>query len=271
MPELPEVETTRRGIEPHMLKQTITKMIIRDRRLRWPISKQLDVDAPGSQVISIQRRSKYLLINTDKGCIILHLGMSGSLRVLPENTPVEKHDHVDIVLSNNLAIRFRDPRRFGSIFWTQADPLQHKRLVNLGPEPLDDEFSTDYLQQQTKGRKQNIKTLIMNSKIVVGVGNIYACESLFLAGIHPATIAGKISKIRLNRLVENIKQVLTKAISQGGTTLKDFTQSDGKPGYFAQSLNVYGRADEPCLKCKRPVKKMTQGQRSTFYCPKCQR
>lgn len=270
MPELPEVETTRRGIEPHMLNQTIIEIIVRDRRLRWPISKKLDTQAIGKQIMSVHRRSKYLLINTNNGSIILHLGMSGSLRVLPINTPAAKHDHVDIVLGNGLAVRFRDPRRFGSILWTQTDPLQHKRLINLGPEPLTDNFSPVYLKNKIQGRKQAIKTLIMNSQIVVGVGNIYACESLFLAGIHPTTAAGKISAARLTRLVEAIKNVLAKAITQGGTTLKDFTQSDGKPGYFARSLNVYGRTNEPCLTCKRTIKKITQGQRSTFYCPKCQ-
>ena len=271
MPELPEVETTRRGIEPHMKNQTITNIIVRDRRLRWPVSKTLDKNVPGSQVTSVQRRSKYLLINTDNGTIILHLGMSGSLRVLPQPTPAEKHDHVDIVLDNNKLIRFRDPRRFGSIFWTTSDPLMHERLLKLGPEPLNSDFSGDYLYQQSRHRKQAIKTFIMDSRIVVGVGNIYACESLFLAGINPKTVTGKISRPRLHRLAETIKSVLEEAISQGGTTLKDFTRSDGQPGYFAQSLNVYGRANEPCHHCKRLIKKITQGQRSTFYCSTCQR
>jgi len=270
MPELPEVETTRRGIEPHIINQTIHSVIVRDRRLRWPINKQFDKQAPGSQILSVERRSKYLLINTNNGCIILHLGMSGSLRVLKADTPAVKHDHVDIVFSNHKLIRYHDPRRFGSLFWTKSDPLKHKLLINLGPEPLDQAFSSEYLIIKSKDRKQNIKTFIMNSQIVVGVGNIYACESLFLAGIHPKTIAGKISKARLSSLVNIIKTVLNKAIAQGGTTLKDFTQSDGKPGYFAQSLNVYGRENEACYTCKRPIKKITQGQRSTFYCPKCQ-
>jgi len=270
MPELPEVETTRRGIEPHMLEQTITKIIVRDRRLRWPVSRKLDTEAKGCRVLSVQRRSKYLLINTDNGSIIVHLGMSGSLRVLPQDTPAEKHDHIDMVLGNGLCVRFRDPRRFGSFFWTRNNPLQHKRLLDLGPEPLSSEFSSQYLFGQSRGRKQNIKAFIMNSKIVVGVGNIYACESLFLAGIHPGTITARISRARLEKLVHSIKKVLRKAIKQGGTTLKDFAQTDGKPGYFSQSLNVYGRAGLPCHSCQRPVKKITQAQRSTFYCPKCQ-
>ncbi|NOY66548.1 MAG: bifunctional DNA-formamidopyrimidine glycosylase/DNA-(apurinic or apyrimidinic site) lyase [Gammaproteobacteria bacterium] len=271
MPELPEVETMRRGIEPHILNETIITIIVRERRLRWPVSKQFDAQAPGSKVQQVQRRSKYLLVYTSKGCIILHLGMSGSLRILDVNTPAEKHDHVDIVFSNNKIIRFRDPRRFGSVFWTRADPLKHKLLIKLGPEPLDEIFCPELLFKKSRGRKQNIKTFIMNSQIVVGVGNIYACESLFLAGIHPTTAAGKISKKRLEILVETIKDVLNKAIKKGGTTLKDFTQADGNPGYFAQSLNVYGRESEPCNVCKKPVKKITQCQRSTFYCPACQR
>ena len=271
MPELPEVETTRRGIEPHCRQRCIKKIIVRDRRLRWPVTASLEKQAQGAVIESIQRRAKYLLLYTTQGNLIIHLGMSGSLRILDHHTPAAKHDHIDIILDDGQALRFRDPRRFGSVLWTRKDPLQHPRLTDLGPEPLSEDFNTDALHKRAKGRKQAIKTFIMDSRSVVGVGNIYACESLFMSGIHPNTAAGKISAKRMDKLVSSIKTVLATAIEQGGTTLKDFTGSDGQPGYFAQSLNVYGREGEACLQCKRPVRRITQGQRSTFYCPGCQK
>jgi len=271
MPELPEVETTCRGIMPHLLKQRIKQIIVREPRLRWPVSTRLSKEARNTIVQSVTRRAKYLLIHTDQGCIIIHLGMSGSLRIVDSHTAEEKHDHIDLVLDNNKVLRFRDPRRFGAVFWTRKDPLTHKRLLGLGPEPLTDDFNHAYMKTQASGRQQAVKTFIMNSHIVVGVGNIYACEALFMAGIHPATPAGKLSLKRWDKLVNAIKSVLQTAITQGGTTLKDFTQSDGQPGYFAQSLQVYGREGEDCYQCRRPVLKMTQGQRSTFYCGHCQR
>jgi formamidopyrimidine-DNA glycosylase len=271
MPELPEVETTRRGIEPYLLDQQIRRIDIRNRQLRWPVSPRLQAEACKARIHSVGRRAKYLLINTDRGCIIIHLGMSGSLRMVDTGMAAEKHDHIDIVLSNDKVLRFRDPRRFGAFLWTRANPLLHKRLAGLGPEPLQDNFDSAYMLGIARGRKQAIKPFIMNSQIVVGVGNIYACESLFLAGINPKTAAGRLSPARWLKLVAAIKSVLNDAINQGGTTLRDFSGSDGQPGYFAQSLNVYGREGEACVRCQRPVRKITQAQRSTFYCSHCQR
>jgi formamidopyrimidine-DNA glycosylase len=270
MPELPEVETTCRGITPHLLDQRIAHIIVREPRLRWPVSTRLRKEAQHARIHTVRRRAKYLLIETDQGCIIIHLGMSGSLRIVDTHVAAEKHDHIDLVLENNKVLRFRDPRRFGALLWTRNDPLTHKRLLQLGPEPLEDDFNPVYMKTQAGKRQQAVKTFIMNSHIVVGVGNIYACEALFMAGIHPTTPAGKISLKRWTILVNAIKSVLHTAIAQGGTTLKDFTQSDGQPGYFAQSLQVYGRTGEDCYQCRHPVLKITQGQRSTFYCGHCQ-
>lgn len=271
MPELPEVETTRRGIEPFLLGQRIDNVRVREPRLRWPVSPRLKKDARHARILSVTRRAKYLLIQTDQGCIIIHLGMSGSLRIIDHNTMAEKHDHLDIILENKQALRYRDPRRFGAVLWTKTNPLQHQRLQGLGPEPLCEDFNALYMKNLAKKRQVAIKSFIMNSHIVVGVGNIYACEALFMAGIHPAKPAGKLSLQRWSKLVEAIKSVLQAAITCGGTTLKDFTQSDGQPGYFAQSLKVYGREGENCHQCQHPLRKITQGQRSTFYCTTCQR
>ncbi len=271
MPELPEVETTRRGIFPHLISTKIIDVIVRDRRLRWPVPAKLGAALKGQYVEAIDRRAKYLLFRFQQGCMILHLGMSGSLRLLAADTPVEKHDHIDFVLENHQCLRFRDPRRFGSVHWTKADPYRHKLLDGLGPEPLNEEFNAEYLAGKAAHRKVAIKNFIMNSHVVVGVGNIYASEALFLAGIHPARAAGRISKLRLSRLVSAIKQVLTDAIAAGGTTLRDFTGGDGKPGYFKQELNVYNRTSEPCPSCGAVIRQASLGQRSTFYCPHCQR
>jgi formamidopyrimidine-DNA glycosylase len=271
MPELPEVETSRRGIMPHILGQTITDIVVRDHRLRWPIPKQLVAKAGSQRIEHINRRGKYLLLETGAGCIIIHLGMSGSLRICASDTPPEKHDHVDFVFGNGKVLRLRDPRRFGAVLWTSRDPYKHKLLKELGPEPLGEEFNADYLYRHTRGRSASIKSLIMNSHIVVGVGNIYACESLFIAGINPKREAGTLSKARCEKLLTAIRQVLAAAIDQGGTTLRDFVREDGQPGYFKQQLYVYGRADEPCLKCGASIRQFTQQQRSTFYCVKCQR
>lgn len=271
MPELPEVETTRRGIEPHLLGQRVTDVVVRNRQLRWPVPAGLKATLAGQKVHAVERRAKYLLLRMESGTLILHLGMSGSLRIVPLGTAADKHDHVDIVFANKQILRLRDPRRFGAVLWTRADPAQHKLLQHLGPEPLETDFDGDYLYHRSRKRKQAIKTFIMDSRIVVGVGNIYASEALFLAGIHPATAAGRISQPRYARLTESIRQVLQAAIAQGGTTLRDFTSSDGKPGYFAQSLHVYGRADEACAECGSTIRQIQQGQRSTWYCPRCQR
>jgi formamidopyrimidine-DNA glycosylase len=271
MPELPEVETTRRGIEPHILHHTITDIIIRQSSLRWPVPGQLARKARDQQIQRVDRRGKYLLIRLDTGTIIVHLGMSGSLRVCPVSTPPEKHDHVDFVIGDQQVLRLRDPRRFGAVLWTSKDPARHKLLSPLGPEPLQDSFNGQYLHAHTRKRSAAIKSVIMNSHIVVGVGNIYACESLYLAGINPRRKAGSLSLLRCEKLVTAIKQVLSASIRQGGTTLRDFVREDGQPGYFALSLNVYGKAGEPCPICGNPIKQISQQQRSTFYCTQCQR
>lgn len=271
MPELPEVETTRRGIEPHIQKKRVSKVVLRRKTLRWPITPTLSRDLPGETILSVSRRGKYLLLATKKGTLLIHLGMSGSLRIVDLNRKAAKHDHVDIVFANEKVLRFTDPRRFGCMLWVTDCPESHPLLASLGPEPLSEEFSTNYLFEKSRARSVTVKTFIMNSKVVVGVGNIYANESLFLAGINPKRSAGKISKPRYEKLRLCIQQVLHRAIEVGGTTLKDFTGSDGEPGYFAQSLHVYGRKGEPCHYCKTTLKEIRQGQRSTVYCPHCQR
>ncbi|MGH8282044.1 MAG: bifunctional DNA-formamidopyrimidine glycosylase/DNA-(apurinic or apyrimidinic site) lyase [Gammaproteobacteria bacterium] len=271
MPELPEVETTRRGIEPHLLGHVVIAMKVRDRRLRWPVPAGLIKTLPGQRIRAVTRRGKYLLLETAVGSVILHLGMSGSLRILSSDTPPEKHDHVDIVLDNGNALRLRDPRRFGSLLWTTKDPAAYKLLRDLGPEPLDDAFDGNYLFDKSRRRNVAIKNFIMNSHIVVGVGNIYASESLFLAGIHPERAAGRISKERYAALVKAIRKVLNAAISAGGTTLRDFVREDGAPGYFRQHLRVYGREGQPCERCGHRISARVTGQRSTYYCPHCQR
>ena len=270
MPELPEVETTRRGIEPHLLNHTIKSVIVRHRGLRWPIPGKLEKQLAGQRINSITRRGKYILLGVKSGTAIIHLGMSGSLRRVKCSIAPEKHDHVDFVLGQH-CIRFKDPRRFGAILFTKDDPLQHKLLKHLGPEPLNKEFNGDYLFQRSRNRKISIKQFIMDSKVVVGVGNIYASESLFYAGINPNRQAGKVSKARYLVLAKAIKKVLRAAIKQGGTTLQDFTNSDGKPGYFKQKLAVYGREGKPCIQCGKPIKHLVQGQRASYYCSHCQR
>ena len=269
MPELPEVETSRRGIEPHIRKMRITKVTIRKRKLRWPISYVIDQNLPGQKVLSVTRRAKYLLINFKAGSIMLHLGMTGSVSIVENSTPAGIHDHVDIDFDSGKTLRFRDPRRFGSLHWSKK-PMQHKLLKSLGPEPLSDHFDANYLWKKSRGRKVSIKQFIMNAQIVVGVGNIYASESLFLAGINPKRAAGKISHDRYGDLVDSIKEILIKAIKAGGTTLRDFYRSDGKAGYFIQQLQVYGRDGEHCSYCDSIIVSIVQGQRSTFYCKQCQ-
>jgi formamidopyrimidine-DNA glycosylase len=268
MPELPEVETSRRGIEPHLVGETILHAIVRNSRLRWPVSDEIHTlsDKP---VLSVQRRAKYLLLELPDGWIIIHLGMSGSLRILPEERPAEKHDHVDLVMSNGKVLRYTDPRRFGAWLWVRE--LEGCNvLTHLGPEPLSDDFTAEYLQEKSAKKKIAIKPWLMDNKLVVGVGNIYASESLFSARIHPDRAAQSLSKNECELLVRTIKAVLQRSIEQGGTTLKDFLQSDGKPGYFAQELQVYGREGEPCRVCGAPIVASKHGQRSTFYCRHCQ-
>jgi formamidopyrimidine-DNA glycosylase len=271
MPELPEVETTCRGIAPHITGQPVTHVIVRNRDLRWPVTARLEQAVTGQVIRHVSRRAKYLLLGTDTGTLILHLGMSGSLRVVNAVLPAEKHDHVDLVFRHIKALRFTDPRRFGSLHWTTRDPLQHRLLRDLGVEPLGDEFTGAYLYAHSRGRSVAIKHFIMDSHIVVGIGNIYASEALFMAGISPKRAAGRIGPEKYALLAEVIREVLTDSITAGGTTLRDFVNGDGKPGYFRQHLNVYGKTGEPCISCQVPIREIRQGQRSTFYCPKCQK
>lgn len=268
MPELPEVETSRRGIEPHLVGATILHAVVRNGRLRWPVSNEIHTlsDQP---VLSVQRRAKYLLLELPTGWIIIHLGMSGSLRILPEELPAEKHDHVDLVMSNGKVLRYTDPRRFGAWLWTK-ELEGHNVLAHLGPEPLSDDFNAAWLHEKSKRKKTAIKPWLMDNKLVVGVGNIYASESLFVAGIHPDRLASSLSTEECARLVASIKAVLLRSIEQGGTTLRDFLQSDGKPGYFAQELQVYGREGEPCRACGTLISAGKHGQRSTYWCRRCQ-
>jgi formamidopyrimidine-DNA glycosylase len=268
MPELPEVETTRRGIEPFLLNRSILDIEIRQPQLRWPVF--LPKNLAGSKVKKISRRGKYILISTEIGTLIIHLGMSGSLRIVGPRTAPKLHDHIDIKLSGGHWLRFNDPRRFGSFHFQVADPLEHWLLKDLGVEPLGNEFSGEYLFRSSRHRKVAVKNHIMDGKIVVGVGNIYAAESLFMAKIRPATSAQRVSKLAYQNLAEAIRTILARAIKVGGTTLRDFVGSDGQPGYFSQSLNVYGRPGMPCRVCSIELKGQILGQRSTVYCPKCQ-
>lgn len=270
MPELPEVETTRRGIAPHIERQRVSRVRVRQPMLRWPIPVQLEQWIEGDEIYQVTRRAKYLLLSFSRGQLILHLGMSGSLRILPLGTVPEKHDHFDLELDSGQLLRLTDPRRFGAVLW-QENGTEHSLLAHLGPEPLSEDFTSSHLQQACKGRKTAIKTLIMNAHVVVGVGNIYANEALYRAGIDPRRAAGRISADRLEQLTESIKTVLAAAIEQGGTTLRDFVGGDGKPGYFKQALDVYGRGGEPCHGCGDVLTELKLGQRSTVYCRRCQR
>lgn len=270
MPELPEVEVCRQGITPHLLNQTVVDVVVRNPKMRWPITDTID-EMCQQKIIEISRRAKYLLLKTVKGTLMLHLGMSGTIRVIPKNSAVSKHDHFDLVLTSGMALRLNDPRRFGAVLWITDNVNEHPLLVKLGPEPLEEAFAQGYLFTQSRKKIVPIKTFLMNNQIVVGVGNIYANESLFQAGILPTTPAGKVSQKRYNALTDIIKKVLTKAISRGGTTLKDFTQVDGRPGYFAQSLQVYGRGGEKCVVCDTVLKEIKQAGRATVFCPNCQK
>ncbi|MDX1454693.1 MAG: bifunctional DNA-formamidopyrimidine glycosylase/DNA-(apurinic or apyrimidinic site) lyase [Gammaproteobacteria bacterium] len=270
MPELPEVETTRRGVSPHIKGELVTGVIVRERRLRWPVPKDLAKTLLEQPLLDVERRAKYLLFRFQRGTLLLHLGMSGHLRVIPADTPVEKHDHLDIVFGNGQCLRFNDPRRFGSVHWTAREPLEHPLLEALGPEPLEDAFDGELLFARSRKRKLAVKLFIMNAHVVVGVGNIYASEALFLAGIRPGRAAGRVTRKEYARLADAIKNVLQRAIAEGGTTLRDFTQPDGNTGYFRIHLNVYGREGEPCRQCATPVKHRVMGQRATYWCPQCQ-
>jgi len=303
MPELPEVETTRRGLSEHLIGATITDVIIRNPKLRWPIPKNLPKLLRGQKIISLTRRAKYLLADCGNGTLILHLGMSGSLRILPHDTPPAIHDHFELVLNNGKLMRLRDPRRFGAVLWHEGDVATHPLLATLGPEPLGEipsvgastareekmqsravlaptpreqsdmqsEFNARYLYQATRGRSISIKQCIMDNHVVVGVGNIYANESLFRSGIKPQLAAGKLSLPRCEKLVTEIRATLRAAIEKGGSTLRDFVHSDGSSGYFQQEYFVYGRTGEPCRKCGAMIQQIKQGQRSSFYCGSCQK
>jgi formamidopyrimidine-DNA glycosylase len=275
MPELPEVETTRRGIAPHLIGRRITTVTLRRPDLRWPIPPEITALLPGQRIEAVERRAKYLLLHTGAGSALLHLGMSGVLRVLPPDALLGTHDHVDIgiepaVGEHPRVLRFTDPRRFGCLLW-QLPGEVHPLLANLGPEPLTDAFDGDTLWRRSRGRSAAVKLFLMDNAVVVGVGNIYASEALFAAGIDPRRAAGAVSRARYARLADEVKRILGWAIERGGTTLRDFLNPDGLPGYFFRELNVYGRAGEPCKICATPIRQVTLGQRSTFWCPRCQR
>ena len=271
MPELPEVETTRRGIEPHLQGRVIARVIVRHPMLRWPVPADLPQLLEGQRIAGVERRGKYLLLPFARGTLLLHLGMSGSLRLVEAGAAVGKHDHLDIELDSGQALRLTDPRRFGAVLWQPADAGEHELLADLGPEPLTDLFDDAYLWQRARGRSAPVKAFLMDSHVVVGVGNIYANEALFAAGIRPDRAAGKISLARYERLVDEVKRVLARSITQGGTTLRDFVGGDGKPGYFRQQLLVYGRGGEACRQCAAELIEVRLGQRSTVYCRNCQR
>ncbi|MGR8950754.1 MAG: bifunctional DNA-formamidopyrimidine glycosylase/DNA-(apurinic or apyrimidinic site) lyase, partial [Gammaproteobacteria bacterium] len=270
VPELPEVETTRRGVEPLIKGQVVAGVVIRNHSFRLPVDQLLPKILIGQRLQCIERRAKYLFFEFTSGCLIWHLGMSGSMRVNTCEATAGPHDHVDLIFANGQCLRYRDPRRFGLVAWTETDPHQHQLIKHLGPEPWEDSFSGNYLHRLARTRKLAIKNFIMDGKIVVGVGNIYANESLHIAGIDPRRAASRVSLARYNKLVVAIRDVLDQAIAKGGTTLKDFVNSDGQPGYFRHELAVYDRKDEPCPSCGKKIKQVVIGQRSTFYCPNCQ-
>jgi formamidopyrimidine-DNA glycosylase len=270
VPELPEVETICHGIRPFIENQIVFQLIIRKSHLRWPIPKTHLQQLIGQTITQIKRRGKYLLFVSHRGSLILHLGMSGRLRLLDSPLAPTQHDHVDISFTNGTVLRFTDPRRFGSILWTSSDPQQHPLLKNLGIEPLTRQFTHHYLHKRLQKKTLAIKLALMDQKLIVGIGNIYVTEALFMASIHPLLPAKSLSLDQLKRLVVAIKTILRRAIQKGGTTLKDFLNSQGKPGYFNQKLQVYGRSGLPCLHCQSPLQLLRLGQRSTVYCERCQ-
>jgi formamidopyrimidine-DNA glycosylase len=270
VPELPEVETTLRGITPHLRGQRIDRLLVRERRLRYPIPADTEDQVRDQRIVGVRRRGKYLLLELERGTALIHLGMSGSLRVSTTDTPPNKHDRLDLCLAGGTCLRLRDPRRFGIFLWTPDPPGDHPLLSHLGPEPLGPSFDGDYLYQLSRARRKAVKTFIMDAKVVVGVGNIYANESLYLAGIHPARPCNRIGRGRYLRLATEIGRVLASAIEQGGTTLRDFVKEDGNPGYFSLSLKIYGREGQPCIGCGASVRQRRIGQRSSFFCPRCQ-
>ncbi len=271
MPELPEVETTRRGIEPHLRGRTIAAVTVRQPKLRWPVPADLSARLVGQRIGRVERRAKYLLLPFPAGTLVLHLGMSGSLRIVEADEPPMAHDHLDIALDSGRALRLTDPRRFGAALWVDGEPFAHPLLSALGPEPLSEAFDGAYLFERSRGRAAPVKTFLMDGHVVVGVGNIYANEALFAAGIRPDRAAGRIARERYDRLAADVKRILAHAIERGGTTLRDFVGGDGKPGYFQQELSAYGRGGEPCKVCRTVLTEVRLGQRSTVYCRVCQR
>ncbi len=272
MPELPEVETTRRGLLPHVVGRRVAAMVVRERRLRWPIESGVETRMQGREIVALERRGKYLLFRLDSGAtLIVHLGMSGSLRVMEQTRIPGKHDHFDVLLDDGRYLRYTDPRRFGAAILTESDPLRHPLLASLGVEPLTDALTARHMQALFAGSRQAVKQALMDSHRIVGVGNIYANESLFRAGIRPTVAAGRISLARLEKLADAVKQTLAAAIEAGGSTLRDFVGGDGKPGYFQQQYYVYDRANQPCRVCGTAIRQLRLGQRSTFYCDKCQK
>lgn len=272
MPELPEVETTRRGLEPHVVGRRIRDVVVRNPNLRWPVPRDLAARLRGAKVRSVTRRGKYLLFDCRDGHLLVHLGMSGRLTLVREDEPARKHDHIDVRFEGNGAMRLTDPRRFGAMLWVSgAAPERHALLKDLGLEPLERGFTGKALGEKARGRKVAVKLFLMNARVVTGVGNIYANEALFRAGVHPLRPAGRISAARWDRIAEAVRVTLTRAVEKGGTTLRDFASANGEPGYFLPECAVYGREGEPCPKCRTPIRAIRQGQRSTFYCPRCQR
>ncbi len=271
MPELPEVETTRRGIAPLVVGRTIAAAVLRTPKLRWPIPAELAAVLAGQNILAVERRAKYLLLRCSAGCILLHLGMSGHLRVVSAQLPPGRHDHVDLVFTDGSCLRFNDPRKFGAFLWLPAEPFEHPLLAGLGPEPFAAEMNGAYLHRCSRGRRLAVKPFMMDQRVVVGVGNIYASEALFRAGIHPRCQAGRISLTRYQKLALVICEVLQQAIAAGGTTIRDFQNASGKPGYFDIQLQVYGREGQPCPVCGQSIKHLKLGQRSTYFCSRCQR
>lgn len=271
MPELPEVETSRRGIAPALQDRRFSGAVVRQPSLRWPVPVDLDLKVRDQAILAVRRRAKYLLLELPNGHVIIHLGMTGKVKVVPAETPLLKHDHIDLCLDNGQVLRLNDSRRFGAVLW-QPHPLEtHPLLAHLGPEPLGDQFDGDWLYTRSRGLKAAVKNFIMDQKTVVGVGNIYASESLFRAGIHPSRAAGRISLARYQHLASCIRQVLQDALERGGTTLRDYVSPDGSPGYFSLDLAVYGRTDQPCSRCDSRIQRRVIGQRASYFCPACQR
>lgn len=270
MPELPEVETTKQGIKPYLKEQIIDSITIRNAQLRLPVPTDIELLCAGKKVMAVTRRAKYILIHLSEGYILIHLGMSGHLRIVPARTEPKKHDHIDLQMTNGNILRYCDPRRFGLFLYIDKNPYQHPLLAHLGPEPLAEEFTSQYLYQRSRNKNQPVKSFIMTNEIVVGVGNIYATESLFLTGIHPQMPAHQLTETSSHLLTTQIKKILESAINAGGTTLKDFYTFDGKPGYFSVSLQVYGRKNQPCFQCNQIIETIVIAGRHSAFCPQCQ-